>query len=389
MKVAIIHEMLIKLWWAEKVLKSLIKKYKNADLYTLIYDEKKVWTIFKKEQIHNSVFKLKSQKIYNLTKNQRLSLLFMRKSIESLDFSKYNIVICSSSSFAHWILTKHNTKHIVYYHSPSRYLWDWTNEYKKDIWWNNKIKWFILNYLFKHLREWDYKASKRHDICIANSINTQKRIKKYYKKKSILLYPPVEIDRFKKKINKNVFSTYKKNYKLKWNDYFIIISALTEFKKIEIAIDAFNKIKNEKLFIIWEWNYKNFLLKKVKNKNIVFLWAKYNNDLVSIVQNSKWLIFPGEEDFWIVPIEVLSAWKPVFAFKWWGLKETITEWKTWSFFLNANWDDFINKFKTFNINIKFWKYKENNCIKSTLKYSEKEFIEKFNSIIKNSKTVWL
>lgn len=383
MKIAIVHEMLIKLWWAEKVLECLIKNFKDADLFTLIYDEKKVWKVFKKDSINKNVFNLSTQKIYNLTKNQRLCLMFMKNAIESLDFSDYDIVICSSSSFAHWIITKPETKHIVYYHSPSRYLWDWTNEYKKDIWWNKWIKWLILNKIFLELRKWDYIASKRNDISIANSINTQKRIKKYYKKESLLLYPPVETNRFKKEISEDLFNEFGKKYKLNWNGYYIIISALTEFKKIDIAINSFNKLINEKLFIIWDWNYKEILLEKVESENIIFLWAKYDDELVSIVQNSQWLIFPWEEDFWIVPIEVMAAGNPVFAYKKGWLKETVIEWITWEFFLDKDWKDFITNFNIFNENIKIWKYKKSNCIKQSEKYSEESFINNLKEVIYN------
>ena len=178
MRIAILHEMFIKLGWAEKVVENWCNIYPNADIFTLIYDEKKVWKIFPKNKINNQVFKLTTQKIYNLSKKQRFCLPFMSKSIEQLDFSYYDVVLCSSSWFAHWAITKPETKFIVYCHSPARYMWDWTNEYKKDIWANSGIKWFILNKLFLKLRQWDYIASKRADITLANSKNTQNRITK-------------------------------------------------------------------------------------------------------------------------------------------------------------------------------------------------------------------
>ena len=152
MKIAILHEMLIKFGWAEKVIEDFLKIYPEADLFTLIYDEKKMWKFFPKQKIHPQVFTLFTQKIYNLFKKQRLCLTHMSKAVESLDFSWYDVVLCSSSWFAHGAITKPSTKFIVYYHSPARYLWDWTNEYKKDIWFNSWIKWYFLNSLFLKLR---------------------------------------------------------------------------------------------------------------------------------------------------------------------------------------------------------------------------------------------
>ncbi len=378
MKIAILHEMLIKFWGAEKVVQSFLKAFPEADLYTLIYDEKKVWDFFPKQKINKQCFYLKTQKIYNLFKKQRLCLNYMAISVEQLDFSDYDIVLCSSSWFAHWAITKPETKFIVYYHSPARYMWDWTFEFKRDL----KIPKFIkplfiykLNKLLLKLRQWDFIASKRNDITIANSKNTASRIKKYYKKDSILLYPPVETNRFSKQIDlsKTNFESVTKNYNL-------IISALTEFKKIDIAIKAFNKINNQKLIIIWDWDYKKEL-QKISWKNISFIWKQYWDDLVWLVQNSLGLIFPWEEDFWIVPIEVMAAWKPVFALAKWWLLETIIAWETWEFFYEKSWKDFIERFNIFDKNNKSWKYLKENCQKQAEKFSEEKFNQKLKNII--------
>ena len=371
MKIAILHEMLIKLGWAEKVVEKWCKMYPKADIFTLIYDEKKVWKVFPKNNINPQVFNLTTQKVYNFSKKQRLCLPFMAKSIEQLDFSQYDIVLCSSSWFAHWAITKPDTKFIVYCHSPARYMWDWTNEYKKDIWADKWVKSYILNKLFLKLRQWDYIASKRADITLANSTNTAWRIKKYYRKKSEVLYPPVETWRFWKNIE-NIENIY--------SNYYIIISALTEFKKIEVAIEWFNKIPNKNLIIIWQWDYKPEL-EKIAEKNIIFTWAQYWDDLVSLVQNSNWLIFPWEEDFGIVPIEVMSAWKPIFAYRWWWLLETVLESITWEFFNSKNWNDFIKNFNIFDENNINWKYLKENCKKQAAKFSEKQFEQRIKELV--------
>lgn len=223
----------------------------------------------------------------------------MAKSTEKLNFSEYDLVLISSSWFAHGIITWDKTKQITYSHSPARYMWDWTNEYKKDIWFTSWIKSVILNYLFLKLRQWDYNSSSRSDIIIANSENTRSRITKYHRKKSLLLFPPVETKRFQKELNQ----------KAEFKDYYIIISALSEFKRLDVAIEAFNKMPDKNLIIVWKWEHKNKLEALIKNKNIKLIWARYWDDLVSLVQNSNWMIFPWEEDFWIVPIEVMAAWK--------------------------------------------------------------------------------
>ncbi len=375
MKIAILHEMLIKLWWAEKVVENWIKAFPEADIFTLIYDEEKVWNTFPKQNINKQVFSLKSQKVYSIFKKQRFCLPFMASSVESLDLSDYDVVLCSSSWFAHWVITKPETKLITYYHSPARYLWDWTNEYKRDLWLNNWLKNItlkpIINKIFFDLRKWDFIASNRVDISLANSKNTQKRIQKYYKKDSTILYPPVETKRFQKELNtKNEY----------W-EYYIIISALSEFKKIDIAIKWFNHL-NQKLIIIWKWDYQKHLETLIKKDNISFIWAKYWDELVWLIQNSQWLIFPWEEDFWIVPIEVMAAWKPIFAYNWWWLKETIIKWVTWEFFDDKYWKDFIEKFEIFNKNNKNWQYKKQDCINQAIKFDEEKHKKDLEKIIK-------
>ena len=337
----------------------------------------------------------------------------MSKAIESLDFSGYDVVICSSSGFAHWAITKPETKFIVYYHSPTRYLWDWTNEYKKDIWWNSGIKWYILNSFFLKLRIWDVIASNRVDINLANSNNSSRRVLKYYKKDSEVLYPPIETKRFQKEIEKvwvlekiftNVISSeversieeinnkiWKNNviskeqippFQSEWQiNYYIIISALTEFKKIEVAIEWFNKMPDKTLVIIWWWNYSDTLKSKVNWNNIIFTWARYSDELVELVQWSSWLVFPWEEDFWIVPIEAMAAWKPIFAYAWWWLLETVIDDKTWSFFEDKTWYDFVPKFEEFDKKVKSGFFDQKFIKTHAKKFDESLFEQRIKEIV--------
>jgi pentatricopeptide repeat protein len=380
-RIAILHEMLIKLGWAEKVVENWCKIYPEADIFTLIYDGEKVWKIFPENKINKQVFDLTTQKIYKYTKKQRLCLAHMAISVEQLDFSEYDTVLCSSSWFAHGAITKPETKFIVYCHSPTRYMWDWTNEYKRDLWLNSGIKkWlfsYILNRLFLKLRQWDYIASKRADITLANSSNTRQRITKYYRKDTEILYPPVETKRFW-----SIWATLPLTTKIQDipESYYIIISALTEFKKIEVAIEWFNKMPKQKLVIIWKWDYEK-TLKKHASENIIFSWAKYWDELVFLVQNSLGLIFPGEEDFWIVPVEVMAAGKPVFAYKWWWLLETVIAWITWEFFDDKNGEDFVENFLNFNRNNLKWKYTKEACKVQAEMFSEIKFEERIKQLV--------
>lgn len=401
MKIAIVHEMLIKLWGAEKVVENWMKNYLEADIFTLLYDEKTVGNIFPKTKIHPQVFKSIPQKIYSLTKKQRLCLPFMARTIESFDFSEYDIVLVSSSGFAHWAITKPETKTIVYYHAPARYMWDWTNEYKKDIKAQQWTKWYILNSLFLKLRQWDFIASKRHDITLVNSKTTQERVWKYFRLKSEVLYPPIETERFsaiiEKKDKESIFWKitewlFESQSSISWvsqsdffkklseKNYYIILSALTEFKRIDIAIKNFPKKEGMHLIVIWEGNERKNL-EEICGENIVFVGAKFGDELVALVQNSLGLIFPGEEDFWIVPIEIMAAGKPVFALKKWGLTESVIAGKTWDFFEKPNGEDFSETFLKFHEKNIWWTYSKKNCKKQAQKFDEKIFEQRIDKIM--------
>lgn len=371
MKIAILHEMLIKLGWAEKVVEKILKIYPEADLFTLIYDEKKAWKIFPKSKINSQVFELPSQKRYNLLKKQRFCLPVMSLSVEMLDFSKYDVIIISSSGFAHWAITKPECKTIAYIHAPARYMWDWTNEYKADLKVTKIIKPlfnYFLNKKFLELRQWDYMASKRPDIILANSNNTANRIRKYHRNTSEVLPPPIEISRF------NKFSDTSKK------DYYIIISMLAHYKKIEVAINAFNKMPDKKLLIVGWWDYKE-TLEKLAEKNITFVWPKYGDEMVELLASAKWFIFPWEEDFWMAPVEALACWTPLFALKAWWLLETNIEWITWEFFNDVNWKDFVENFIKFDKNIENNKYKKEDLLKQANNFGEDEFERKIRELV--------
>jgi len=370
MKIALVHDLLVKLWGGEKVLECLMNMYPEADIFPLLYDEKKVGNVFPREKIKFLPGVPKC--IYKIFKNQRFTLPFLPKAVESIDLSEYDIVIVSNTAFAHGVLTKPNTKTIIYYHSPVRYLWDRTFEYRREIGWGKGIRARILGKIFTKLRMWDYIASQRHDITLANSHNVAKRLKKYYGLDAQVIYPNVDTQRFQKKVSVTM--------KLPTQKYYIIISALTEFKKVHIWVEAFSKMPEQNLVIVGTGNYENTLQKK-SGENIYFLWYQAGDELVYLLQNSQGLIFCGEEDFGIVPIEAFGAGKPVFAYKWGWLAETMQEWVSGAFFEDADWADFIEKFQAFDRDVQSGKYQSKNIQKIAERYDTKIFEEEIRKIV--------
>ncbi len=233
MNIALVHDQLLKLGGAERVLKVLADLYPKAPIYTLLYDEKRVGHVFPKNRIRPSPLQNFPRFLQN---RRRYFFSWMPRFIESFDFSKFDVVISSSNAFAHGIVTDLKTKHLSYCHSPMRYAWDWTHEYLEE----NRIFGFkrrVVQKLLSDLRVWDYYAADRVDHYLANSKTVQQRIRKYYRKESDILYPPVDLDHFHLSKNRE--------------NYFLIVSTLAPYKNVELAIHLFNKIQ-KKLVIIGE-----------------------------------------------------------------------------------------------------------------------------------------
>ena len=192
MKIALVHDFLVRKGGGERVLEALAGMYPKAPIYTLLYDEKVMKGLFPKERVKTSFL----QNFPGFVrKRYRYLFSLMPLAMERFDFSKYDVVISSSNSYAHGILTGTNTRHICYCHSPMRYCWDWAHQYLKE----NKFSGMKLRYIRERLhkmRAWDKVAADRPDLYLANSVNTKKRIGKYYRLDSEVVYPPVDVDRF-------------------------------------------------------------------------------------------------------------------------------------------------------------------------------------------------
>jgi len=319
MKVALVHDFLFKLGGAERVLKVFSEMFPDAPIFTLIYDEEKMSDVFPKERVITSSFQKYPKFLRN--KHRFFTKKFPRL-IEEFDFSDYDLVISSSNSYSKGIITSTDTKHLCYCHSPMRYAWDWTHEYRDE----NKIRGFkklIYTPLINYLRNWDQISASRVDKFLANSRNVQKRIEKYYGFDSTIVYPPVDTDRFK---------MTKENL-----DYYLIVSTLTPYKKVDLAVEFFNKI-GKKLIIIGSGPSLDYL-KSIAGENIEFLGFKSDEVVKEYMENCRALIFPGEDDFGITPLEAMACGKPVLAYAKGGLLETLIPGKTGEFFYNDTVSD--------------------------------------------------
>ncbi|MEI8060877.1 MAG: glycosyltransferase [Candidatus Berkelbacteria bacterium] len=363
MKIAIVHDYITKVGGAERVLMTLHNIYPDAPIYTLLYDEAGTKKQF---SVGYDIRPSRLQKLPNfIRKRSRLLLSKYPQAIEEFDFSEFDVVISSSNSFAHGVITRPNTLHITYCYSPMRYAWDWTHKYMDE----NKIGFGLagmyIRSLISKLREWDYYASQRTDEWVAISKTVAKRIKKYYRRDAAVIYPPTDINELLKNNRKP-------------GEYYLIVSRLTQYKNIDLAINVFNQLKLP-LYIIGEGADKK-RLQSLAGETVKFLGWQSDNERNNYIYGCRAFLFPGEDDFGLTPVEAMAAGRPVIAYRAGGATETVMEGKTGEFF-----DDFATteplKKTIIRFEKEYSKYKTTDCKDQAKKFSEEVFTERFKKFV--------
>ena len=309
MKVAIVHEMLIKLGGAERVVQALREMFPTAPIFTSMFSEGKCGRIFKKESVRTSFL----QKFWKMGVPLNVLRPQMPLAFESFDLEDFDLVISSSSAFAHGILT--GSKHLCFCHSPARFLWDWHFQILKNE--RSLLKKYFFKRFAHNARVWDLAAANRPTAILANSKNVQGRIAKFWRRESQVVFPPVNTESFTPTAHHE--------------NYFLIVSALQDFKKIEIAVRAFSKLRKHKLLVIGEGDRKDFL-QSIAGKNVEFLGRKSDGAVREFLENCRAFIFTAVEDFGIAPVEAMAAGKPVIGLRAGGLLETVVENESGVFF---------------------------------------------------------
>lgn len=283
----------------------------------------------------------------------------MPMAFESFDLNAYDVVLSSSSSCAKGVVTNPETMHVCYCHSPMRYGWEFYYEYTKDM---KGIKKKLIKYFMNYMKIWDVSSSNRVDYFIANSENVAKRIWKHYKRESVVIHPPVRC---------NLFEVGNID-----EDYFLVLSRLVEYKRIDLAVKAFNKL-GLPLVIIGDGPERE-KLEKIAGDNIKFLGRQPDSLIKEYYSKCRAFIFPGEEDFGITPLEAQASGRPVIAFGKGGALETVVEGQTGLFFKNQSVDDLVECIKKFE-NTKFDKF---TIRKHAESFDEKIFKAKIECFIK-------
>ncbi|MGD0977483.1 MAG: glycosyltransferase [Minisyncoccia bacterium] len=382
LKIALVHDWLTEVGGAEKVLKTLHEMFPVAPVYVLFHDKKFTDGFMPTADIQSS----KYQKLYKKIFGRKLIVPFLPLAAESIDLSDFDLVI-STAPFVKGLILRPKTTHINYCNSPTRQFWDWQSEHRNEK--HISPKWTIA--LFQHIfRLWDRPASIRVDDYIANSENVRTRIKKYYKRNSTVIYPPVEIGT--SIIQKNAYrhistivpiglydgiSDSAINSKLPTNGYFLIISRLFPHKNIELAIRAFNKLSWPLVIVGDGPDFDD--LKRISEKNIQLLGWQPDVIVQDHLKNCSAFILPQEEDFGIAPIEAMNFGKPVLALKRGGALEYIIEGVNGEYFEDPCEEMLADGARRLMENIN--RYDPEEIKKSAERFSRRRFEEEIETFI--------
>lgn len=301
-RIAIVHYWFVNRRGGERVVETMADMFPHADLFSLIVDPDKLHPSLRKRFIKTSF--LQNFPASNCW--HRHLLPFYPLALEQFDLSNYDLVLSSESGPAKGVLTNSRTCHVCYCHSPMRYLWDFYHGYK-----NGRSMRGLSRPVFTlashYLRMWDAVTAHRVDHFVANSGTVAARIRKHYRREATVIHPPVEVR-----------AGYLAS---RIDDYYLAVGQLADYKRIDLAIEACNRL-GRRLHVVGEGEqYRR--LRRLAGPSIVFCGPLSDDDLREQYAHCRALLFPGEEDFGIVPVEALSFGRPVIAYGRGGATETV------------------------------------------------------------------
>jgi len=328
LKVALIHDFLTQCGGAERVLEVLTEIFPEAPIYTLLYDKEKMRGKFQDKDIRTS-FLQNFPKF--LRKRPKYLLPILPTAPETFDLREFDLVITSSGAWSKGIVTRLNVIHISYIHSPMRFVWDSNEEYLRQQKKPRSVN-FFARLISNYIRVWDKVAADRPDHLIANSKYTQQRIKKYYGRESVVIYPPVDVERGTHNVERKNLEVAEVDtrYAIRDTRYFLVVSRLSPYKKIDAVVEAFNKLELP-LVVIGEGQQEKHL-RSIAKKNIKIMGWQSEEKIRQCYSGARAFIFAGADDFGIAPVEAMAYGVPVLALRKGGTLETVIEGKTGEFF---------------------------------------------------------
>ena len=374
MKKALIHDILVQSGGAEKCVESFTNIWDDFDIFTLVdnlSNQDRERMLKGKHTTTSFIQKLPfSKKLF------RHYFSFYPIAVEQFDFSEYDLVLSSSFSACKGVLTRPDQIHISYVYSPVRYAWDLYHQYLKEAKLESGLKSIIIKWMLFKFRNWDAGTANRPDYYIAISHYIAKRIKKLYDKEAIVIYPPVNCDKF------TIGNTT--------DEYYFTTSRMVPYKKMDLIVEAFKHMPDKKLLVGGDGpDFEK--IKKIAPKNVEMLGFLETNMLINYTQKAKAFIFAAEEDFGIAPIEAQACGIPVIAFGKGGALETIVgsfafeknvkKTDTGIFFEKQTIESLTNAVEVFEQNKDI--FDKNTIRNQALKFDTKRFEKEFKDTIEN------
>ncbi len=302
MKIAIVHYYLVSVRGGERCFLTLAETFPEADLFAVVVDPASQPAWLNERGVKTSFL----QKMPGSKKYFRQFFMLYPYAVEQFDLSGYDLVISSSAGFTHGVLTAPETCHICYCYNTFRYAWNWHHDFIAG---SNPIARLFLGPLLSWIRTWDVAAAQRVDYFSAISAVTQRRIKKYYRRDSTIIHPPVDLSKF------NIINERQPG------DYFLAVSELVPYKKTDLVVEAFNQL-GYPLIVVGDGPQRESL-QKMANSNVQFMGRIPDAALNELYNGCRALVFMAKEDYGIVPLEAQAAGRPVIAYGAGGVLETV------------------------------------------------------------------
>jgi len=325
MKLAIVHDFLCQYGGAEKCIEAIHDIYPEAPIFTTVYLPDRLPDNFKKMDIRTTFM----QYLPFMHKHFKKYLLLYPTAVASMDLRKYDVILSSSSAFAKGAVKDRNACHISYCYSPMRFVWNYLRYIEKET--MHPLLKKILPYCISGLKRWDLERNAGVDYFISISNYIRERIRNCYNRDSDVIYPPV-----------NVTSFYSSD---SIDDYFLVVSRLNAYKRIELVIEAFNTLQLP-LHIVGEGPYRT-TLERMAGPTVKFMGKLDEKELINHYAHCRAFIFPGDEDFGIAPVESQAAGRPVIAFASGGALETVIDSVTGIFFKEPTTSSLCAAIRTF------------------------------------------
>lgn len=306
-RVALVHDWLNQMGGAENVLEEFVRLFPSAPVYTSMYDRMRMPVVYRDWDIRTSFM----QRLPGVHRHHQKYLALYPLAFARTDLSDYDLVLSNKSGFCHGVRTVNDHRravHVCYCLTPTRYLWLF-EQYREREQISSALA-ALLRPVLAQLRRWDYAAAQRVDHFIAISSEVQRRIRTIYHRESVIVPPPVDTDYFQPAPHAEI------------GDYYLVVSRLIPYKRIDLAVKAFAHLPQERLIVVGEGRDRA-MLEALAPPNVRFVGRQPRHRVRELLQRCKAFIFPGLEDFGIAPVEAMATGRPVIAFAGGGALDTV------------------------------------------------------------------